>query len=79
MDVFNGLLIGLILAIVGQGALLWKGLGGVQAGLKQVREEQANVAETLKETNKKSCPFPGCPLFGRATKEASQDRDIREI
>lgn len=81
----NGLLIAIFLAIVGQSTVLWRKLGSMEAGLlsvqrdiNHVQEEQAKVAVALEETNRKSCPFPDCPVFKRAIEEAAPKRDILE-
>ncbi len=71
----NGLLVGILIAILGQSALIWRSLGSVQTGLTNVRAEQTKVAEALKETNKRACPFPGCPLLKRAIEEAAPTRE----
>ncbi len=72
----DGLLVGILIAIIGQSALIWKALGSVQTGLKGVKDEQQKVALALIETNKKSCPFPACPVFNRAISEAAPDRSM---
>lgn len=72
----NALLIAILLAIVGQSTVLWKQLGTVQNGLKNVCREQEKVAIALEETKTKSCPFPSCPVFKRAIEEAAPARTI---
>ena len=70
----DGLLVGIFIAIVGQSALIWRSLGSLQAGVKHMREEQEKMAEALVETNKRSCPFPACPVMKRAIDEAAPAR-----
>lgn len=72
----NAILLAIFFAIVGQSTVIWRKMGNIETGIKNVRVEQTKVALSLEETKRKSCPFPVCPIFKRAIEEATPVRDM---